>query len=464
MDLTLYNTESRTKEPFRPEGKEVTLYTCGPTVYSYAHIGNLRTFVFEDLLRRTLLYFGHEVQQVMNLTDVDDKTIRGATAADVSLDTFTEPFKKAFFEDLASLRVEKVEHYPQATDYIPQMIAIIEKLIDQGHAYKGADGSVYFSIAHFPRYGCLSHLKLDELQTGASDRVDSDEYDKDNPSDFVLWKGYDAERDGKIYWDSPFGKGRPGWHLECSCMAMQLLGKTVDIHCGGVDNIFPHHENEIAQSEAYSGERFVRHWLHAEHLIVEGKKMSKSLGNFYTLRDLTAKGYSGVELRYMLLHTHYRQQLNFTFEELHGVRSSLDRLHALVRRLKEADGEGSLQEPLRQAEQTFKESLADDLNISAALATLFDFAREANGLIDAGKVSREAAAQALATLERFDSVLGVIAEEEETIPQEALEKLQQRLDARKAKDWARADLLRDEISAMGFVIEDSSGASRLKKA
>lgn len=331
--LKIYNTETREKEEvIAKEGNLIRMYTCGPTVYNFAHIGNFRTYVFEDLLRRTLHFFGFEVIQAMNLTDVDDKTIKGALEEGVSLDAFTERFKRAFFEDLQTLNIEPVEYNPEATRYIPEMIEIIEKLVKEGTAYKAADGSIYFAIRKFPSYGRLSHLQLSELKEGASG-VSSDEYDKENASDFVLWKAYDETRDGEIFWESPFGRGRPGWHIECSAMAMKLLGKTIDIHVGGVDNLFPHHENEIAQSESYTCCRFVRYWMHCEHLLVEHRKMSKSLGNFFTLRDLLEKGYSGKEVRYMLLQTHYRTQLNFTFTGLSSVRATLERLSDFIRRL-----------------------------------------------------------------------------------------------------------------------------------
>jgi cysteinyl-tRNA synthetase len=333
--LKLYNTESREKEELAPlDGRVVRMYTCGPTVYNFAHIGNFRTYVFEDLLRRTIEFFGFSIQQAMNLTDIDDKTIKGALEKKITLDAFTRPYKDAFFEDLDILGIQRVEHYPQATDYISEMITIIASLIEKGSAYKGHDGSIYFSIAKFPSYGRLSHLHLDELRAGAGG-VATDEYDKENVSDFVLWKAYDPARDGEICWESPFGKGRPGWHIECSAMAMKLLGESIDIHVGGVDNMFPHHENEIAQSEAYSSKHFVKHWLHAEHLLVDHKKMSKSLGNFYTLRDLLAKGYTGRQVRYMLLQTHYRTQLNFTFAGLDGAAAALVRLSDFIKRLQD---------------------------------------------------------------------------------------------------------------------------------
>ena len=332
--LKLYNTESREQEEIAPiDGRTIRMYTCGPTVYNFAHIGNFRTYVFEDLLRRTLKFFGFPVKQVMNLTDVDDKTIKGALDNGISLEAFTKPYKDAFFEDLKTLNIEPVEYYPAATEYIAEMISIIQGLMESGIAYRGHDDSIYFAIDKFPSYGRLSHLHLDQLRTGASNRVAADEYDKENACDFVLWKAYDPARDGQIYWESPFGKGRPGWHIECSAMAMKLLGESIDIHVGGVDNMFPHHENEIAQSECYSHRHFVEHWLHAEHLLVDHKKMSKSLGNFYTLRDLLKKGYTGPQVRYMLLQTHYRTQLNFTFAGLDGAVFTLERLADFVLRL-----------------------------------------------------------------------------------------------------------------------------------
>lgn len=469
IPLKFFNTITRSKDIFKPiDDKRVTLYTCGPTVYNFAHIGNYRTYMFEDLLRRTLEFFGYEVEQVMNLTDVDDKTIKGATQKNVSLDEYTKPFKEAFFEDIHTLNIEPAEHYPAATDYIDQMIAMISTLLEKGYAYKGADGSVYYAIDKFKHYGCLSHLKMDELKSGASERVASDEYEKDNVADFVLWKSYDSERDGKIYWESPFGKGRPGWHLECSAMAMQILGDTIDIHCGGVDNMFPHHENEIAQSEACSEETFVKTWLHSEHLIVENKKMSKSLGNFFTLRDLLDKGYSGVQVRYMLLQTHYKTQLNFTFEGLEAVRHSLQRLQDFVYRLRGIEGGKTLHELdvlLDKALQGFAQALADDLNISVALASLFEMVREVNGLIDQGKLGAGDAERVLNLLKRFDTVLGVIDFEakEDSIPDELIKALDDRIAARQNKDWAKADELRDFIQEKGYVIEDSSSGSRLKK-
>lgn len=469
LPLSLYNTESRRKEVLSPiRDHHIRMYTCGPTVYNFAHIGNFRTYVFEDLLRRTIKFFGMKITQVMNLTDVDDKTIKGAIAQDITLDQFTQPFKDAFFEDLETLNIEPVEHYPAATDYIPEMIDMINTLIDKGFAYKSSDGSIYYAISKFPRYGCLSHLKLEDLQSGASERVATDEYEKDNVSDFVLWKAYDPTRDGKIYWESPFGPGRPGWHLECSAMAIKILGETIDIHVGGIDNMFPHHENEIAQSEACSGHQFVKLWMHSEHLIVDNKKMSKSLGNFFTLRDLLNKGYSGIQVRYMLLQTHYKTQLNFTVTGLESVKVSLQRLQDFILRMGEINQtvNSGLVEPLLDlAYEIFSIALADDLNISAALAGVFDLLRGVNGLCDEGKVGKEEAEKVLALLKRFDEVLGVLSFEDavDEIPADLEEALAKRIEARQQKNWALADTLRDLISARGYIIEDTPQGARLKK-
>jgi len=468
MTLNIYNTETREKEPITlaPNKSEIALYTCGPTVYNHAHIGNFRTYVFEDLFRRTLEFFGLKVKQVMNLTDVDDKTIKGALEKGVSLNEFTQTYKKAFFEDLKTLKIQKAHHYPSAVDYIPQMIAMIENLLKKGIAYQGKEGSVYFSIRHFPGYGKLSHLCMEELKAGASERVTTDEYEKESVADFVLWKGYDSERDGDIYWESPFGKGRPGWHIECSAMATELLGETIDIHMGGVDNIFPHHENEIAQSEGCTGKTFSRYWVHAEHLIVNGKKMSKSLGNFFTLRDLLEKGHSGSEVRYLLMSTHYRTQLNFTLEGLNAARQSLQRLEDFVHRLRQVQSGKGLSSQIEETKARFKTALADDLNISAALAALFDFVRHVNGEIDRQELSQEGASQVLAFLKNIDHILGVIPleEREAEVPVDIQEAFTRRQEARAQKNWADADKERDYIQSKGYIIEDSPTGSRVKKA
>lgn len=467
--LQLFNTESRHKQVLVPmEGKHIKMYTCGPTVYNYAHIGNFRCYMFEDLLRRAIKFFGMTITQVMNLTDVDDKTIKGAIAQGVSLNEYTQPYKDAFFADLKVLNIEPAECYPAATDYIQDMIEVIEDLLVKEVAYRGGDGSIYYSISKFPRYGCLSHLHLDELQVGASERIACDEYEKDNVADFVLWKEYDPSRDGKIFWESPFGPGRPGWHLECSAMAMKILGPTIDIHVGGVDNMFPHHENEIAQSEAYSGKQFVNLWMHCEHLVVDGKKMSKSLGNFYSLRDVLNKGFTGTQMRYMLLQTHYKTQLNFTFGGLDAIKGALNRLQDFIERLLEIHTNHTcdLVDPLLiRIETSFSEALADDLNISAALAAVFELVREGNFLCDAGKIGKEESEKILTLLKRFNTVLGVLSFEKriEAIPEDLQTALAQRIEARKQKNWALSDQLRDFIVGRGYIIEDTPEGARLKK-
>lgn len=467
-ELKLFNTETRRKERIlsQKEGDPIRIYTCGPTVYSYAHIGNFRTYVFEDLLLRALHFFGHRTHHVMNITDVDDKTIKGATRDGVSLDAYTTPFTRAFFEDLKALSITPADHYPAATDYIPQMIEMIEELLDKGYAYVGEDKSVYYAIHKFPKYGRLSHLCLQSLEAGASDRVASDEYEKECCADFVIWKAYNPERDGSIFWESPFGPGRPGWHMECSAMAIELLGETIDLHCGGVDNIFPHHENEIAQSEACTGHTFARMWCHSEHLLVEGRKMAKSAGNFYTLRDLLEKGFTGRQVRYMLIHTHYRQQVNFTFEGLRALSASLDRLDHFVERVQEVQsGEGSgADHEIVLAHHKFSEALADDLNISAALAVLFDFVREINGRIDLCRLSKEEAEEVIGFLREVDQVLGLLKfGDGEEMPQEVVQLAEERQQARQGRDWKRADELRALIAERGFSVEDRADGFKLRR-
>jgi cysteinyl-tRNA synthetase len=466
--LHFFNTLSRKIEPFVPlNPPKVTLYTCGPTVYNFAHIGNFRTYVFEDLLRRTLKYFGYNLTHVMNITDIDDKTIKGALEQKISLKEYTQKYTEAFFVDLAKLHIEKAEHYPKATEYVQEMIEMVEKLLVQGFAYRGSDGSVYFAIDRFPDYGCLSHLHLEDLQAGASTRVATDEYDKEQAADFVLWKGYDPKRDGDIYWESPFGKGRPGWHLECSAMAMHILGDTLDIHVGGVDNMFPHHENEIAQSQACSSKKFVNVWLHAEHLLVDHRKMSKSLGNFYTLRDLLDKGYTGTEVRYLLLQTHYKTQANFTLEGLSQARNALQRLKDFILRLqsiKNIKERNQLAPVLSVFKTKFDEALAEDLNIASALSLLFDFVREINSLCDKEQVAEKEAIDIIDSLKELDTVLAILfVDKEEEAPEAVLSHLKQREEARRDKKWKEADTHRFAIENLGYTIEDTPSGSRVKK-
>lgn len=467
--IRFFNTLTRQKETFTPidEGK-VRMYTCGPTVYDYAHIGNFRAFLFEDLLKRWLEHRGFKVTHVMNLTDVDDKTIKGSQKQQIPLKKFTAHHTNAFFEDIRALNIKPADHYPKATGHIPEMTALIKKLIAKGYAYKGEDGSIYYAIKKFKNYGKLSRIKVAELKAGA--RVKTDEYTKEEAQDFALWKAW-AQEDGDVFWETELGKGRPGWHIECSAMSMKYLGETFDIHCGGVDNMFPHHENEIAQSEAATGKRFVRFWLHNEHLLVEGRKMAKKFGNFYTLRDLLKRGYDPIVIRFLLLSTHYRAQFNFTFEGLDAAASAVERLRNFMRRLQDADGIGSggrVAELVRGVEKDFGLAMDDDLNVSVALAALFDFVREVNALLDAGVVSKGEADEVAGLMRRFDGVLGVIGEveTEEALPKEAEELIKKREKARKARDWARADALRLKLREMGVIVEDTPQGVRwrLKKA
>jgi len=461
--IRFFNTLTRRKETFTPiEKRQVRMYTCGPTVYDYAHIGNFRAFLFEDLLKRWLEYRGYTVTHVMNLTDVDDKTIKGSQKQKISLEQYTEHYANAFFEDIKALNIKPATHYPKATDHIPEMVALIKQLIQKGYAYRSQDGSIYYAINKFKNYGKLSHIKVADLQAGA--RVKTDEYTKEEAQDFALWKAWTKE-DGDVFWETELGKGRPGWHIECSAMSMRYLGETFDVHCGGIDNMFPHHENEIAQSEAATGKKFVNYWLHNEHLLVEGRKMAKKFGNFYTLRDLLGKGYDPIVIRYLLLSTHYRAQFNFTFEALDAAGAAVERLRNFVRRLQDAKGKGSdgkVAELLRAVQQGFGEAMDDDLNVSVALSSLFDFVREVNALLDAGVVSRNEADEAYALMKRFDSVLGVIGEVEgaDALPKEAEELIEKREEARKAKDWAAADALRVQLNEMGVVVEDTAQGVR----
>jgi cysteinyl-tRNA synthetase len=461
--LRLYNTLTRVKEAFQPiHPGEVRIYTCGPTVYDYAHIGNFRTFVFEDIMRRYLIYKGYRVTQVMNLTDVDDKTIREARQAKTSLSEYVQFYAQAFFADLQTLNIQRAEHYPAATEHIPEMIALITRLLERGYAYQ-AGGSVYFKVDAFPEYGKLSHLEDRQLQPGASGRVDADEYEKEDVRDFALWKGW-TEADGDVYWETELGKGRPGWHIECSAMAMKYLGKPIDIHAGGVDLIFPHHENEIAQSEGATGQLFVQHWLHCQHLLVDNQKMSKSLGNFYTLRDLLERGYKAKAIRYSLLATHYRQAQNFTLEGLAAAEAAVKRLQDFMANLQTAEGTGTPVDGLiRKAVQQFEVGMDDDLNISLGLAAIFEFVRDSNRLLAEGRLSRENAQAVMATMRQFDRVLGLLDEEETAVDSEVEQLAQEREQARKRRDFVTADRLRAQITVRGYVIEDTPRGPRLKR-
>ncbi len=469
MALRFFNTLTQRVEDFVPlHPPRVGMYTCGPTVYNYAHIGNLRAFTFEDLLRRHLEYRGFEVTHVMNITDVEDKIIRALRETGKSLASLTEFYTQEFFRDLDTLQILRAHIIPRATECIPDIIALIEKLIAKKHAYVGDDGSIYYSVQSFKEYGKLSHFKLEELQLGK--RVKHDEYAKDAVADFALWKAWD-EADGEVAWESPWGRGRPGWHTECSAMSMKYLGESFDIHCAGEDLIFPHHEDEIAQSEGATGKPFVRYWLHNAHLLVEGKKMSKSLGNFYTLRDLLAKGYTGREIRYALVSVHYRLPLNFTFEGLTAARAALARLDAFLIKLTEIAGTAV---PAKQTAPQgcaavnklvadFESALDDNLNISSALGTLFDFIRETNKRIDSGDLSAPEATRMLDAWQKLDSILG-LGFPQAKAPTEICQLLAVREEARKVNDFKRADQVRAELKAKGWLIEDTPSGPRLRKA
>jgi cysteinyl-tRNA synthetase len=460
--LRLHNTLSGQVEPFLPERPpEVRMYVCGPTVYNRAHIGNFRTFVASDLLRRALGYLGYRVVEVMNVTDVEDRIIQFAAEAGTDLRGFTAPWIEAFEEDMGTLRLERPEHFPRATDHVPEMIDLISRLTARGHTYT-AEGSVYFRISSLPTYGRLSRLDVAGIRPGA--RVDSDRYEKEDARDFVLWK-LKADEPEWAQWEAPFGRGRPGWHIECSAMSMKYLGETFDLHCGGVDLIFPHHENEIAQSEGGTGRPFVRHWMHVEHLLVEGETMSKSKGNFFTVPDLLARGEGPDAIRYLLGQVHYRKQLNFTFEGLVQARSALDRIRGFYQRLGEVERDGEESPDVREmgerAARDFRESLAADLNASEALAAVHVMVNEGNARLASGGLTRAEAARLRGLLEEFDRVFAVLvpAGEDRLAPVER-DLFDARQEARRRRDFAAADAARARLLALGVVLEDTPRGTR----
>ncbi len=470
MAVKFYNTLSRSLEefvPLDPAGKYVGMYCCGPTIHDFAHIGNFRTFVFTDLLRRYLEFRGYAVKHVMNITDVEDKIIKRVREAKTTLRDYTGKYEAAFLEDLKTLGCKSPSVMPRATEYIPQIIALIEKLIARGIAYQAADGSVYFSIDKYRgcgcKYGQLVNLNFDGMRVG--ERVASDEYEKESLADFALWKSRVPD-DGEVFWDSPWGQGRPGWHIECSAMSMDVLGTSFDIHAGGEDLMFPHHEDEIAQSEGAGvqapGQKFVKYWLHGSHLLVEGKKMSKSLGNFFTLRDLLGKGFNGREIRYLMISAHYREQFNFTLDGLSGAKTALARIDECLLKLREIAGQttatGDSDLPKR-----FTEALDEDLNVSAAWGVVFEWVRETNRKLAANELTPAQAATELKAWETIDQVLGIGVKATDEVPAELLALLEERQAARKARDFKRSDAIRDELKAKGWVIEDTPKGPRLKK-
>ncbi len=460
--IRFFNTLSRRLEPFKPlnPGK-VKLYTCGPTVYDYAHIGNFRAYIFEDLLKRFLLFMDYEVTQVMNITDVDDKTIKGAQSEGLELEDFTKKYIQAFFEDIETLNIDKADYYPLATEHIPDMAKMITGLMERGFAYR-QDGSIYFRISKFPNYGRLSRMNLAKLKPGQ--RTEADEYEKESAQDFALWKN---KKEGEPFWETEIGAGRPGWHIECSVMSSKYLGQTFDIHCGGVDNIFPHHENEIAQSEAYSGKKFVNYWLHCRHLIVDGEKMSKSKGNQYTLRELLGKKHDPLALRLLLLATHYRKMLNFTFGGLRQAEASLQRIRDFIYELKnrkfKKEENKDIPQLIEKTRKKFIEGLSNDLNISVSLTALFEMIRKVNKLMAKERLGQKNAEELISLLYSFDKVLALLPEKEKkSLSIDIEEKIKIREKARTEKNYELADKIRQELLELGIVLEDTKDGVRWK--
>jgi cysteinyl-tRNA synthetase len=465
MALRLHNTLSLQVEPFAPtDGQTVRMYTCGPTVYNFAHIGNLRTFAFEDILRRWLKAHGWKLDHVMNITDVDDKIIRNAGAKQQTIDEYTAEYTRAFLEDTAALRLEQPEHLAKATQHIDEMVHAIQELQAKGYTYE-SEGSIYYRISRFPQYGKLSHADFSGIRAGA--RVDVDEYDKDNARDFVLWK---APKEGEPFWDTPIGPGRPGWHIECSAMAMKYLGETLDIHAGGVDLIFPHHENEIAQSEAITCKPFARFWLHCEFLNVESQKMSKSIGNIYTLRELMAMGHAPETVRYLLISVPYRKKLNFTFDGLNAAKTTIERLRNFKLRLETdrfSDGTNEkLAARTKEALEHFQTSLDDDLNTAEALAAIFEYVRDANTAMDAGEFPAGNVPEAFELLQRFDDIVDVLrptATQSGLSDEQVEARIQERTQAKKARNFALSDQIRAELLEAGVILEDTKDGVRWKR-
>ncbi|MBK7393659.1 MAG: cysteine--tRNA ligase [Chloracidobacterium sp.] len=465
MMLKFFNTLSRQVEEFQPiESGKVRMYICGPTVWNFAHIGNFRTFIFGDVLRRYLKFKGFELTHVMNLTDIDDRIINEAAARNISIDEFTEPFAQYFLEDFDALGNERPEIIPRATHHIAEMIDIISTLLDNGHAYE-SDGSIYYRITAFPEYGKLSKINFSGNRDGGSERIDTDKYDKEDARDFALWKLVGP--DDQPGWDAPFGRGRPGWHIECSAMAMKYLGETFDLHAGGQDLQFPHHENEIAQSEGATGKQFAKYWIHSEFLKIDDVTMSKSKGNFFTFRDLKDQGYSPLAIRYLLLSVPYRKQLNFTFEGLQGAESTTERLRNFRSLVKESSGTGEEKDAVELvmiALKKFETAMDDDMNTAAALAAVHDMVREVNTVIAERSLSNDEKEAVLDAVSQFDAVLGIFGAETSEILDNDIENLiEDRQQARANRDFARSDEIRDLLAEQGIVLEDTKDGVRWKR-
>ena len=465
MVLKLFNTLGKKKEEFKPnQDNKVSIYCCGPTVYDFAHIGNFRTFLFEDIIIRYLKYKGYKIKFVMNITDVDDKTIAASIKNGKSLKEYTNKFTEEFFKDLDSLKITKATLYPKATDYIKEIEEYIKKLEKEGYAYQ-SDASYYFSISKFKEYGKLSGINIDPSKTKS--RLTNDEYSKEEVQDFALWKAWE-ENDGDIYWNNILGKGRPGWHIECSVMSTKILGKQIDIHAGGTDLIFPHHENEIAQSEAVSSQQFVKYWIHSEHLIVEGKKMSKSEGNYFTLRNLLEKGYDQRAIRFLLISSHYRSQLNFTLDGINQAKENIDRIQETYSKIiddKTKNGRDSdLSKITKEAKIEFENAMDDDLDMPVALASIFRFVREINKYLDKEQILEENKLEITEYFESINKILGVLSNE--TINFEISDDIKilvaERDEARNMKDWKKSDEIREELSRRGYIVEDTEKGTRIK--
>ena len=462
MPQQFYNSLKREKEIFQPiEKGKVGLYTCGPTVYDYAHIGNFRTFMFEDLLKRWLLHLRYDVKHVMNITDVDDKTIKKAKQMKVSLSRITDKYTQYFMEDLKWLKMIPADIYPTATESIPKMISMIERLLEKGFAYREDDGSVYFNISSFPNYGKLTQINISEQRTG--DRIMEDEYDKDAPQDFALWKGW-KEEDGEVVWDAPWGRGRPGWHIECSAMSSESLGDHFDIHCGGVDNMFPHHENEIAQSQCATDQPFVNFWLHSEFLMVDGGKMSKSLGNFYRISALKELGFTAQSIRYQLLAGHYRSKITFSIDKKHEGDKVVQRLSDFYTRLQKMNANESSTGSMPEAYSKFRDRMNDDLDSPQALAIFFDWMKTVNGKIDKNVITDSELGEAWEFLVAFDSVFGFIQNQDFEIPDKINLLLNKRQKARDEENWVESDLIREHLKEKGWMVEDTPDGQYIKKA